>query len=408
MKVLNVSLVSRKNSDKKSVSIIYSVSYRAKKKRISSGVKVKCGFFKKGSITIGGTSDVMGDNVQLRDGLQTISNIAKQCRNDNGSYNWDKFSCMVDETLSSKSSGKSNMTLLDYLEKYIRESKNKKATLQTYVSTLNHLKGFQSTYNTILTIDNTDVNMVNNFKTYLFKLAGLNNETTSKYIKNFKAFYRDLFNKGYVSDLRPINVTVSKRKIFRPTFTQEDLTKLTQVVLGGINENKYRDLLLILCFTGLRVSELRQLNSGTVDLNTGSFIYYSAKTNDPITKFIPETIRPLVKKYFIDNNINIVDQKFNKSIKEVCRKAGINQMTPCDKYKNNGIISESKPKYELVTTHIGRRTYCTTLAKSEISLSEITKLTGHKTVAMLEKYIHIETNDVIVQNTDYLNNLFVF
>ena len=68
-------------------------------------------------------------------------------------------------------------------------------------------------------------------------------------------------------------------------------------------------------------------------------------------------------------------------------------------YKGNKSIY--KPRYELVSSHTGRRTFATLLAEKGISLEDIASATGHKNISTLQGYVKMNQK----QKADRLNNL---
>ena len=79
------------------------------------------------------------------------------------------------------------------------------------------------------------------------------------------------------------------------------------------------------------------------------------------------------------------EQKLNKHIKAICRKAGIDGMIGIT---ING-KREYKPKYMLVSSHTARRSAATNMALNGTPLRDIMQITGHKSEAALLKYIKI-------------------
>ena len=85
---------------------------------------------------------------------------------------------------------------------------------------------------------------------------------------------------------------------------------------------------------------------------------------------------------------SISDQKYNEYIKTVCRIAGL-----AEKVRGNKFDKETKrkstglfPKYELITSHIGRRSFATNYY-GIIPTSLLINVTGHSTEAMFLEYI---------------------
>ena len=82
---------------------------------------------------------------------------------------------------------------------------------------------------------------------------------------------------------------------------------------------------------------------------------------------------------------------YNQRIKEVCKLAGLNEIisTTGNKGKTNGNKSAEvkKPKYELVSSHIGRRSFVTHFY-GKMKTPDIMQITGHKTEASFYTYLN--------------------
>lgn len=81
-------------------------------------------------------------------------------------------------------------------------------------------------------------------------------------------------------------------------------------------------------------------------------------------------------------------QKFNEHIKEICRLSEINDSIEGYKYNNRlkRKVKGNYPKYELITSHVCRRSFATNLY-GELSAALIMQITGHSTEKMLLQYI---------------------
>lgn len=70
----------------------------------------------------------------------------------------------------------------------------------------------------------------------------------------------------------------------------------------------------------------------------------------------------------------------NKHLHTLCKLAGIDGSIKSTHYEGNKRVDEVHPKYELIGTHCGRRTFiCTALGKG-IPPSVVMKWTGHRTI----------------------------
>jgi len=105
----------------------------------------------------------------------------------------------------------------------------------------------------------------------------------------------------------------------------------------------------------------------------------------------------------------ISDQRYNDYIKEVCKIAGIDEEIQGKKQLNISKENETKkirrvegvyPKYELVTSHIGRRSFATNYY-GDIPTSYLIYVTGHSSEVMFLNYIGKSNKDMALELTKY-------
>ena len=85
----------------------------------------------------------------------------------------------------------------------------------------------------------------------------------------------------------------------------------------------------------------------------------------------------------------MAEQRLNRAIKSVCKQAGIDAPVTRLRYSGRQRIEEALPKYEVVTSHIGRHTFVVQALTLGIPSEVIRKYTGHKTEATMRPYIAI-------------------
>jgi integrase len=103
----------------------------------------------------------------------------------------------------------------------------------------------------------------------------------------------------------------------------------------------------------------------------------------------------------------ISDQKYNAYIKKVCEIAEINEVVNGSKKletsEESGIYrKETKEfkKWELVTSHIGRRSFATNFY-GKIPTTYLIYVTGHSTEQMFLTYIGKSNKDLAMELTNY-------
>lgn len=152
---------------------------------------------------------------------------------------------------------------------------------------------------------------------------------------------------------------------------------------------KARDLFLIGCWTGLRVSDYTELTKANI---WGGFIHVKQnKTKDPVTIPVHPITRAILENHAFELP-KISQQKLNDYIKQVAEAAGIDEPISTTITKAGKKLTITKPKYEWVTTHTGRRSFATNLYISGFPSIDIMKITGHRTEQAFMRYIRI-TNE---------------
>ena len=101
----------------------------------------------------------------------------------------------------------------------------------------------------------------------------------------------------------------------------------------------------------------------------------------------------------------ISDQKYNLFIKKVCEQSGITEVVKGGKMEQikKGVHRKKEgyyPKHELVTSHIGRRSFATNYY-SKIPTSLLIAITGHSTESMFLRYIGKSSFDQAIELSDY-------
>ena len=180
------------------------------------------------------------------------------------------------------------------------------------------------------------------------------------------------------------------------------------------NYEVYKDMLVWMCVTGMRFSDVVNLTvlckdfiSG--DRKLGEIKYTSIKTNTLIYVPIVNITEDLYEKYssgksadqflfpLTENGNKVSNQKINKHIKEICRIIGFNTMVQNPDFGGDGLPIEGtdkpKPLWEWVSTHIGRRSFIRYHIEKGTPVHTIKSMTGHNSTRVFEKYFSIIKSD---------------
>lgn len=267
------------------------------------------------------------------------------------------------------------------------------STYEKFAAVKNHLMNFR----TELTFDFFDEKGLNDYVTYLRDVKEMRNSTIGKQLSFLKWFLRWAFKKGLhqnnaYDSYKPKLKSTQKKIIF---LTWEELNKLREFEIPAAKQalDRVRDVFLFQCFTGLRYSDVFNLRRS--DIKGDHIEVTTVKTSDSLIIELNKHSKAILDKYkdvaFEDNKVLpvITNQKMNDYLKELAELAGIDEPIRQTYYKGNERIDEVTPKYALLGTHAGRRTFiCNALALG-IPPQVVMKWTGHSDYKAMKPYIDI-------------------
>ena len=154
---------------------------------------------------------------------------------------------------------------------------------------------------------------------------------------------------------------------------------------------RVRDMFVLMCTTSLRYSDLKQINKSNVRDN---FLFIThQKTKVEVSIPLNKYSKDILERF--EHNIPIIDLgQFNQSIKRVCKVCKLDTDVEVVEFYHNKKEVSIQPKYKLVSSHTGRRTFITNLIKKNISHQIIMKISGHTTYESFQKYIKLELTDI--------------
>ncbi len=285
------------------------------------------------------------------------------------------------------------------LDKYIEDKKTKVVSdvIKDYNSLKKHLTGFKEHSSQPITFRNLNIVLYNEFVDYLCYTAkqkngtiGLKNNTVGKQIKNLKAFVRDRIEKKVIPfiDMKPFKTI--KEDVDHIHLTENELKVIYDLNLSEQPElEQIRDLFIVGCFTGLRYSDLSTLTSANIDMVSGMIQTTQKKVHKSVTIPIIDYVPDLLSKYNLElPKMHLND--FNKGLKDIGELAGLKQKHEIVHKKGTKQVKEVFMKYELMTSHTCRRSFCTNMYLAGFPSEELMKISGHKSVKAFLTYIKVD------------------
>lgn len=232
---------------------------------------------------------------------------------------------------------------------------------------------------------------------YFMNKLKMRNTTTKKYFEFISWFLRYALSKNHTDNdaflhFKPKLKRTKKKIIF---FTEEEINKIKNTTIPVKKQylERVRDVLLFLCYSGLRHSDVYKLKKS--DIKNSKFEVTTKKTNDSLTIALNDTTKSILKKYKdipLRNNKAlpvISNQKMNEYLKDLAELAEIDEPITETYFIGNRRYDDTKPKHELVTTHIGRRTFICLCISKGIHIQTIMKWTGHSDYKAMLPYIEV-------------------
>ena len=154
-----------------------------------------------------------------------------------------------------------------------------------------------------------------------------------------------------------------------------------------------RDVFCFCCFTSLRFSDV--MNLRRPDVGDDSIRITTVKTAEPLEIQLNRWSREILLRYvdesFPDDRVfpPFSNQVFNRLLHTLCKDCGISDPVHQTWYRGSERHDEVHPKWELVSSHCGRRTFiCNALAMG-ISPTVVMKWTGHADYKAMQPYIGV-------------------
>ena len=232
---------------------------------------------------------------------------------------------------------------------------------------------------------------------FLMDEEGLRNASTKKQIGYLKWFLRWCTKKGYCmnnayNSFNP-KLKIPQKKVICLTLKELDKLKTYQIPQTKQYLERVRDVFLFCCFSGLRYSDVYNLKRS--DIKQDHIEITTIKTADSLIIELNDHSKAILEKYKDvhfenDKALPVVsNQKMNNYLKELGELAEINDPIRETYYKGNERIDTTTPKYALLSTHAGRRTFiCNALALG-IPPQVVMKWTGHSDYKAMKPYIDI-------------------
>ncbi|MBZ4033850.1 site-specific integrase [Flavobacterium sp. 17A] len=254
-----------------------------------------------------------------------------------------------------------------------------KGTLDRFTITKNHLTAFIKFKFKKEDVEFADLNLefVKDFEFYLRTVRDCSNNTTLKYIANFKKIVIRAIDKELITKDPFKNFKGRKTKLVKKPLTTQELYELERHYFTTDRLNVVRDVFVFQCYTGLAYIDAYQLKKSDIKEGIDGNLWIMSerqKTNSTTNvPLLPQALKIIEKykehKLCIQRGTVLPvssNQKMNEYLKEVAVLCGF--------------------PFTL-NTHIARRTFGSTVTlNNNVPINVVKELLGHASVKQTEAY----------------------
>lgn len=283
-----------------------------------------------------------------------------------------------------------------------------KATENNFNQARSSVAAFDKHSGNTTTLQNCDLSWCASYLEFLTDVLCLTGETPAKHLRNVKTCLEWASEEGL-----KVNQDFRKKAFRAPKpfseqkaiLTWAEIDTLRAMEVKGTREIA-RDRFLIACYTGMRASDLQNLDKVKVQKVQGTEVlqYKQGKTEVVVSQALREPVRA-IRSRWKGWPPPLSDQRLNDHIKELCREAGFNEKmrgyVPIQIEVLGEKVTRQKagtvPRWKLCHIHTGRRSFCTncyddigTEGKERLTVRDIMSWSGHVKEKTFFRYINRE------------------
>ena len=216
-----------------------------------------------------------------------------------------------------------------------------------------------------------------------------------KHVKNIKTVLRYAHQRGW-----HVHLAFKSREFRVPQEVGDDIYLRKEEILQILSvptdaltpsEQLSRDLFIIGCYSGLRVSDLKRLSYENLieEDDTLMFELHSKKTDTALTIPVHRRIKPILQRHGGAPPPPQSDVIINRNIKRIGRLAGLTQPERKSRTIGGRRHSTTRPKFEMISCHTSRRSFATNAYLKGIEAIDIMAIIGHTKESTFLRYIKV-------------------
>jgi integrase len=276
------------------------------------------------------------------------------------------------------------------------DHKYKPSTIYKYQNFANVLKEFSELKKNTFLISDVNNDFAGLFLTYLKDVRDSSINTQGKFIRRLKTIVKYSQQQGYKVDADYQNIKSFEDENIVTYLNFDELDKLQNVDFDNERLEIARDVFIISCFSGQRISDVQRFHKGQIETYDGVdyLCFKQYKTNRAVEIPIHYKVKAIIKKYKgfpprFSDNLQSNRAILSTLIKKACMLAKINEKVQ-GRYNGKKAIY---PKYKLISNHTGRKSFASNFYGLQgWTLPTVMAITGHQSERSFLYYIDREDN----------------
>jgi integrase len=304
-----------------------------------------------------------------------------------------------------------SVNIVDFINRFVNDSKgtHKAGTLKVYTGLANHLSDFERSKRLKVTFSNTDILMLRQFQSFMSQsrhritkdakqqdIKPMNNISIAKQISTLKTilnYARTIYKVQVNQDYRDFKVSRRDSDFEVITLTNEEFETLFNMDLSQNKKlDRVRDIFCFSCATGLRFSDLVDLKHEHIRNN--SIKKMAVKTGQrldiPLNPFSAAILAKHKNRIPPLNPLPMIsNQKLNDYIRELGEVAKIDMPIEIVREYGKQKKSITYKKHELLSIHVGRKTFITLSLVRGMAPQNVMALSGHSQWKSFKRYVDV-------------------
>jgi len=278
-----------------------------------------------------------------------------------------------------------------FFEEAIKERKNdiEASTISQHKSSIAKLKEFKPK----LSFTEIDHELIEQYRRWLKIKKGNDINTIYTALKNFKTYVNIAKRKGVISESPFDSYAIRHADTERLFLVERELEALwLRYIKGWHNEGNQRVLrhFLFMCFTGLRISDLKTI---TIDNVVGDkLVFFPLKTRNSKRQAVKIPLNYWAKRLITDEGSKtgplfncMSEAKMNEKIK---------------------LIIQADKIYKDISLHCARHTFATIWLNKTKDVVALQRMLGHSDISQTMIYVHITDGMIVEEMKNFSENLF--